>query len=123
MAPRCFGVHAYQCRRSSTILKRETAWTTSSGIFRASRARAGTTASPDCQGSASGSFRMKLLLDESVPRRLGRDFHNHEVSTAQQMGWAGKSNSELLDLSASGIGGRMLPRRVESRAAAELQRR
>ena len=39
---------------------------------------------------------MKLLLDECLDRRLARDIVGHEVSTVQQMGWAGIQNGELL---------------------------
>ena len=44
---------------------------------------------------------MKLLLDESLPRRLATLFHgSFEVRTVQQMGWAGSGNGELLRLAA-----------------------
>ena len=32
---------------------------------------------------------MRLLLDESVPRRLRRALPNHEVKTVVEMGWGG----------------------------------
>ena len=41
---------------------------------------------------------MKLLLDESLPRRLKGELRGHEVVTVPEMGWAGKSNGELLQL-------------------------
>lgn len=41
---------------------------------------------------------MKLLLDENLPRKFTRRFTDHEVATVPQMGWAGTSNGELLDL-------------------------
>ncbi len=41
---------------------------------------------------------MRLLLDESLPRRLGQELHGHEVVTVPDMGWAGKANGELLTL-------------------------
>lgn len=42
---------------------------------------------------------MKLLLDESVPKRLGALFPGEfEVRTVQQMGWTGSSNGDLLRL-------------------------
>ena len=42
---------------------------------------------------------MKILLDESLPRKLRNDFGNeHEVWTVQDMGWLGKKNGELLKL-------------------------
>ncbi len=44
---------------------------------------------------------MKVLLDESVPRRLAAEFPESFGSrTVQQMGWAGCSNGELLRLAA-----------------------
>lgn len=44
---------------------------------------------------------MKLLLDESVPRRLGRSFpESFTVHTVQEMGWAGPGNGRLLSLAA-----------------------
>jgi predicted nuclease of predicted toxin-antitoxin system len=39
---------------------------------------------------------MRILLDECLPKKLKRDFKNHEVTTVPEMGWAGKKNSELL---------------------------
>lgn len=45
---------------------------------------------------------MKLLLDESVPRRLASFFPAWcELRTVQQMGWAGVGNGALLRLVAS----------------------
>lgn len=45
---------------------------------------------------------MKLLLDESVPRPLGTHFPlSFEKRTVQRMGWAGRSNCDLLRLAAS----------------------
>lgn len=42
---------------------------------------------------------MKVLLDESVPRRLASVFpESFRTRTVQQMGWAGCSNGELLRL-------------------------
>ena len=44
---------------------------------------------------------MKLLLDESVPRRLASSFPTlFTVHTVQQMGWAGTGNGLLLSLAA-----------------------
>lgn len=44
---------------------------------------------------------MKVLLDESVPRRLGAAFpESFEVHTVRQMGWAGYLNGRLLRLAA-----------------------
>ena len=45
---------------------------------------------------------MKLLLDESVPRRLADVFPvSFMVRTVQQMGWAGIDNGHLLCLAAT----------------------
>ena len=42
---------------------------------------------------------MKILLDESLPRKLRNDFPaEHEVWTVRDMGWLGKKNGELLNL-------------------------
>ena len=42
---------------------------------------------------------MKILLDESLPRKLRNDFpEGHEVWTVRDMGWLGKKNGELLNL-------------------------
>lgn len=41
---------------------------------------------------------MRVLLDESVPRRLKRDLPGFEVATVTEMGWQGKLNGELLRL-------------------------
>jgi hypothetical protein len=43
---------------------------------------------------------MRILLDECVPRPLGRELTAHDVRTVQEMGWAGKKNGELLALMA-----------------------
>ena len=44
---------------------------------------------------------MKLLLDESLPKRLGSLLPDHEVSTAALEGWAGISNGKLLALASN----------------------
>ena len=41
---------------------------------------------------------MKLLLDESLPRRLKDALSEHEAVTVPERGWSGKSNGELLEL-------------------------
>ena len=41
---------------------------------------------------------MRILLDECVPRRLGRELAGHDVRTVPEMGWSGKRNGELLQL-------------------------
>lgn len=43
---------------------------------------------------------MRILLDDSVPRRLRRELPGHEVLTLAEMGWSGKKNGELLQLMA-----------------------
>ena len=45
---------------------------------------------------------MKLLLDESVPKRLGSFFPGEfEIHTVQQMGWTGSSNGDLLRIASA----------------------
>jgi hypothetical protein len=39
---------------------------------------------------------MRILLDESLPRDLGREITGHEVTTVQQAEWTGLENGELL---------------------------
>jgi len=39
---------------------------------------------------------MKILLDECVPVQVRNALVGHDVSTAQEMGWSGISNGELL---------------------------
>ena len=42
---------------------------------------------------------MKILLDESLPRKLKRDFGpDHEVWTVRDKGWLGQKNGALLQL-------------------------
>lgn len=42
---------------------------------------------------------MKILLDESLPRKLRNDFGtNHEIWTVRDKGWLGKKNGTLLKL-------------------------
>ena len=41
---------------------------------------------------------MRVLLDESLPRRLKSELSEHEVSTVPEAGWAGTKNGELLRL-------------------------
>jgi predicted nuclease of predicted toxin-antitoxin system len=43
---------------------------------------------------------VRVLLDECLPRRLKRDLVGHDVRTAPEMGWASKTNGELLALAA-----------------------
>ena len=44
---------------------------------------------------------MRLLLDESVPRRLRRALPAHVVKTAVEMGWGGVKNGALMALAAA----------------------
>ena len=44
---------------------------------------------------------MRVLLDECLPRRLKRELVGHDVKTAPEMGWAAKTNGELLRLAAA----------------------
>ena len=44
---------------------------------------------------------MRILLDECLPRKLKKSFTGHVVHTAPEMGWAGKTNGELLKLAAA----------------------
>ena len=41
---------------------------------------------------------MKLLLDECIDRRLGKELIGYDVKTVPQMGWAGIKNGQLLAL-------------------------
>ena len=41
---------------------------------------------------------MKLLLDENLPKRLKKDFPEHEIFTVADKGWNSKKNGELLGL-------------------------
>lgn len=39
---------------------------------------------------------MRVLLDESLPRGLGKELTGHAVRTVRQAGWAGLANGNLL---------------------------
>ena len=41
---------------------------------------------------------MKLLLDENIPKRIKKDFGEHEIYTDGDLNWNGKTNGELLKL-------------------------
>jgi hypothetical protein len=41
---------------------------------------------------------LRILLDECVPRRLGRDLVGHDVSHVTSQGWGGKRNGVLLEV-------------------------
>jgi predicted nuclease of predicted toxin-antitoxin system len=43
---------------------------------------------------------MRILLDESLPRRLRAAFPGHEVATVADIGWSGRQNGELLQSAA-----------------------
>lgn len=43
---------------------------------------------------------MRVLLDECLPHRLKADLSDREVRTAQEEGWAGLKNGELLRVAA-----------------------
>ena len=45
----------------------------------------------------------RLLLDENMPRLLGRSLLGHDVSTVQRAGWSGVKNGELLKRAAEGF--------------------
>lgn len=44
---------------------------------------------------------MRILLDEDLPRRLGRYLIGHDAETVQRSGWAGVKNGRLLALAAA----------------------
>lgn len=39
---------------------------------------------------------MRILLDESLPRKLALELTGHETQTAQKRGWSGLKNGDLL---------------------------
>lgn len=39
---------------------------------------------------------MRILLDESLPRKLALEFTGHEAQTVQKRGWSGLKNGVLL---------------------------
>jgi predicted nuclease of predicted toxin-antitoxin system len=41
---------------------------------------------------------VRILLDECIDRRFGRELSGYEVRTVPQMGWAGIKNGELMRL-------------------------
>ena len=43
---------------------------------------------------------MRILLDESLPRRLSRELLGHMVMIVPQSGWTGLENGELLRVAA-----------------------
>ncbi len=45
---------------------------------------------------------MKVLLDECVPVQIRNALVGHEVATAQQMGWSGLKNGDVLNAAEKG---------------------
>jgi predicted nuclease of predicted toxin-antitoxin system len=43
---------------------------------------------------------VRVLLDECLPRKLGRELAGHSVSTVSERGWSGVKNGKLLALAA-----------------------
>ena len=43
---------------------------------------------------------MRVLLDECLPRKLGRELPGHALSTVSERGWSGVTNGKLLALAA-----------------------
>jgi hypothetical protein len=44
---------------------------------------------------------VRVLLDECLPKRLKPELVGHDARTAPEMGWASKTNGELLALAAA----------------------
>jgi predicted nuclease of predicted toxin-antitoxin system len=44
---------------------------------------------------------VRVLLDECIDWRLGRELASHEVKSARQMGWTTLKNGELLALAST----------------------
>ncbi len=44
---------------------------------------------------------MRILLDESLPRRLKSEFAGHEVTTVVECGWSGEKNGNLLAMASA----------------------
>ena len=45
---------------------------------------------------------MRLLLDENLPKKLKKNFLEHQIFTIREKGWTGKSNGVLLQLMSRG---------------------
>lgn len=43
---------------------------------------------------------MRVLLDESLPRRLKEHLPGHHVRTVPEMGWRGRRNDDVLQMAA-----------------------
>lgn len=39
---------------------------------------------------------MKILLDENLPKKLKKDFPEHEIYTVKDKSWVGEKNGENL---------------------------
>ena len=63
---------------------------------------------------------MRILLDESVPLQVLHALPEHEVLTAQRMGWTGLGNGDLLDAAARFRAMEVLARSKWSRTAIAL---
>jgi predicted nuclease of predicted toxin-antitoxin system len=46
---------------------------------------------------------VRISLDECLPKRLKRDLVGHHARTVPEMGWASKTNGELLALAEAGF--------------------
>ena len=46
---------------------------------------------------------MRILFDECLPKRLKRGMVGHHARTVPEMGWASKTNGELLALAEAGF--------------------
>jgi predicted nuclease of predicted toxin-antitoxin system len=44
---------------------------------------------------------MRVLIDECLDWRLAREFHGHDATSVQKMGWSGIKNGKLLALAAA----------------------
>ena len=68
-------------------------WTSSLRIF---RPLAGNKPLQPLNWRENSLHHVRILLDESLPRRLARLLTGHEVRTVAQMGWSGLTNGKLL---------------------------
>ena len=50
---------------------------------------------------AEGSWVVRILLDECLPRKLAQELAGHVVETVSQAGWSGVKNGDLLQRAAS----------------------
>jgi predicted nuclease of predicted toxin-antitoxin system len=44
---------------------------------------------------------LRILIDESLPRKLTGELSGHEVATVQSLGWSSAKNCELLRMAAA----------------------